>query len=146
MNNMNNKKFKLEEVYGLGEKPLNECPTFVTRDIHNQFKYCIESEESHIIVYGASRQGKTWMVERYCPEFIRIGCDIRFTRNQIFKSILSELGIKVGEVTNEKGKKIETKLKVQVKGGLRFLLLQRVKLELQGMSTQQIIVKKGYHT
>ncbi|WP_298836714.1 hypothetical protein [Clostridium sp.] len=137
---MRNRNFSLEEVYGVGEKPLNECPTFVERDIHNQFKYCVESEEVHIIVYGASRQGKTWMVERYCPNFIRVGCDIKFTRNQIFKAILSELGIKVGEVTNDKGNEFNTEVGIEAKGSVKVPLLVKGEVKANGK------INMGHHS
>lgn len=113
---MSSKSYSLEEVYGIGEKPLYECPTYISKDVHKHFQYSVKSEKQHIVVYGASRQGKSWMVERYCPNFIRVGCDAKNTREQIFKSILLELDVIIGEKTVDSGQDFSGDLKVSIKG------------------------------
>ena len=102
--------YKLQEVYGIDEKPSEKCPTYLVRDVHKIFKYFIENEKQHIVVYGASKQGKSWLVEKYCPNFIRIGCDVYSTRESLFSSILQELGVIVGTVSKHTGKNTGEKL------------------------------------
>ncbi|MED1876953.1 ATP-binding protein, partial [Brevibacillus borstelensis] len=90
--------YSLEEVYGIVEIPPEDCPTYVERKAHRDFNYAVKHEKQHIVVYGASRQGKTWLVEKYCPNFVRVGCDAKFTREELFKAILHELDVKVGNI------------------------------------------------
>lgn len=45
-----------------------------------------------IVVYGESRQGKTWTIERYCPLQIRIGCNANMTLDQIKLEMLHLVG------------------------------------------------------
>ena len=104
------KNYKLQDVYGITERPIKDCPTFVERNIHSKFKYSVESENNHIIVYGASKQGKSWMVETYCPNFVRVGCDVKHTRETLFKSILLELGIKVGVINESQQSSLSGKM------------------------------------
>lgn len=90
--------YSLEEVYGIVEIPPEDCPTYIERKAHRDFNYAVIHEKQHIVVYGASRQGKTWLVEKYCPNFVRVGCDAKFTREELFKAILHELDVKVGNI------------------------------------------------
>jgi hypothetical protein len=125
-------KYTLEEVYGIGEIPPEDCPTYIVRTAHKDFSYAVQHEKQHIVVYGASRQGKTWLVEKYCPNFIRVGCDAKFTREELFKAILHELGVKVGNV--QTGSKIEVtgEGKIEGKGSLDVPLIGKKELTAGG--------------
>ena len=67
------KEYLLIDTFGCTEKPPTECPTFLERNVHTQFQNALKLNNI-IVVYGESRQGKTWTIERYCPNQIRIGC------------------------------------------------------------------------
>lgn len=110
------KSFSLETIYGITEVPPENCPTYIERKAHKEFSYAVEHEKLHIVVYGASRQGKSWLIEKYCPKFVRIGCDSKFTRELLFKSILNELNISVGSI--QKSTNSETGGEVQ--GNTKF--------------------------
>lgn len=98
------KSYSLDDVFGLGEKPKEDCPTYIIRDVHEQFQYLIEHDNGHVVVYGASRQGKTWLIERYCKSYVRVGCDPKNNREMLFRAILQQLGENVGNVeTNSVG-------------------------------------------
>lgn len=114
------RKYSLKEVFGVVEKPEVDCPTYIDRYAHQKFKSLIYGESGHIVVYGASRQGKSWLVERYCPSFVRVGCDAKFTRERLFKAILHSLGIEVGSI--ESGNSVEKGAKIGAKAifGLQF--------------------------
>ena len=51
-----------------------------------------------IVVYGESRQGKTWTIERYCPTQLRIGCDASMTLEQIKREMLHVVGLEIHTV------------------------------------------------
>ncbi|MGG3467349.1 hypothetical protein ABES02_07495 [Neobacillus pocheonensis] len=125
-------EYGLEEVYGMGEIPPEDCPTYIERDAHQSFKYTVQHEEQHIVVYGASRQGKTWLIERFSPNFIRVGCDSKFTREGLFKAILHELKVVVGEVQESSGNEVELAMGASAKGNASIPLVAKVGLEGKG--------------
>lgn len=83
-------EYTLLDTFGCPEKPSSVCPTFLERDVHNQFKNALHIYNI-VVVYGESRQGKTWTIERYCPNQIRIGCQTDMTledkKNEMLNSV-----------------------------------------------------------
>ena len=51
-----------------------------------------------IVVYGESRQGKTWTIEKYCPHQIRIGCDATMSIESIKNEMLDRVDMPVMSV------------------------------------------------
>lgn len=84
--------YNLKQVFGCSECPPDDCPTFLERKIHTRFMSALKSQNI-IVVYGESRQGKTWTIERFCKEQVRIGCNAAMDIQQIKESILSALDI-----------------------------------------------------
>lgn len=82
------------DVFGCPECPPQNCPTFLERDVHRKFQNAIRSYNI-IVVYGESRQGKTWTIERYCPAQLRIGCNASMTVEQIKKDMLHAVGLEI---------------------------------------------------
>lgn len=115
--------YTLDQVYGLNEIPPSQCPTYIERSAHKEFAYCTTHEALHVVVYGASRQGKSWLIQRYCPPFVRVGCDASFTRETLFKSILRELGVRVGELTEGTSSQLSGAFEASANGQLRFPLV-----------------------
>ncbi len=74
--------YSLIDTFGCTEIPPQNCPTFLEREVHQQFKNALNSVNI-IVVYGESRQGKTWTIERYCPEQMRIGCNAEMSVTDI---------------------------------------------------------------
>lgn len=89
--------YSVTDTFGCPECPPQDCPTFVERNIHRRFKDAIASNNI-IVVYGESRQGKTWTIERYCPNQLRIGCTSSKNVLQLKRDMLDVLGIKVRQV------------------------------------------------
>lgn len=87
------KNYSSTEVFGCPECPPQNCPTFIERNIHKRFKDAINNYNI-IVVYGESRQGKTWTIERYCPCQLRIGCTSSKSIFQLKRDMLDVLGIK----------------------------------------------------
>lgn len=85
------KTYSLLDTFGCPECPPQDCPTFLERTVHQKFQNAIRSYNI-IVVYGESRQGKTWTIERYCPAQLRIGCNASMTIEQIKKEMLHIVG------------------------------------------------------
>ena len=88
------KQYKLHDVFGCSERPPQDCPTFLERGVHRSFQEAIYSHNI-IVVYGESRQGKTWTIERYCPNQLRIGCSASMNVEQLKLAMLDAVGIDV---------------------------------------------------
>lgn len=85
------------DVFGCPECPPQNCPTFIERDVHRRFQNAVKNNNI-IVVFGESRQGKTWTIEKYCPEQLRIGCTASKTVLQLKRDMLDVLGIKIRTV------------------------------------------------
>ena len=91
------KIYALNDVYGCGERIPLACPTFVERDAHELFSNNIKSYNINV-VYGESRQGKTWMVDRYCTKQIRIGCQANMSLSDLKTQMLNAAGIQIRKI------------------------------------------------
>lgn len=91
------KEYSLYDTFGCPECPPQDCPTFLERSVHKKFQDAIMSYNI-IVVYGESRQGKTWTIERYCPIQLRIGCDASMTLLQIKSEMLHVIGLDIHKV------------------------------------------------
>lgn len=91
------KEYTLLDTFGCPECPPQDCPTFLERSVHKKFQNALMSYNI-IVVYGESRQGKTWTIERYCPSQLRIGCDASMTLEQIKKEMLHVIGLDIHTV------------------------------------------------
>lgn len=87
-------EYSLMDTFGCPECPPQNCPTFLERDVHQKFQNAIRSYNI-VVVYGESRQGKTWTIERYCPAQLRIGCNASMTVEQLKKEMLNVVGLDV---------------------------------------------------
>ena len=91
------KEYTLLDTFGCPECPPQDCHTFLERSVHKKFQNALMSYKI-IVVYGESRQGKTWTIERYCPSQLRIGCDASMTLEQIKKEMLHVIGLDIHTV------------------------------------------------
>lgn len=118
--------YKLEEVFGMQEKPPQPCPTYLERSVHQIFSNTI-SNTNIIVIYGESRQGKTWMIEKYCRNQIRIGCTSDMNIILLKEAMLYNLGLSVLKVehtvTKEQVNKNNRKLGKKIKVVNRILYL-----------------------
>lgn len=91
---INREIYSLNDVFGCPETPPQECPTFLERSVHRTFRNALASQNI-IVIYGESRQGKTWTIDKYCPNQIRIGCTATMNIEQIKKEMLHAVGIDI---------------------------------------------------
>ena len=91
------KIYNMIDTFGCPECPPQDCPTFLERSVHQKFQHAIKSYNI-IVVYGESRQGKTWTIERYCPAQLRIGCNASMNVDQLKKEMLHVVGLDVHTV------------------------------------------------
>lgn len=121
-------KYTINQTFGIDEIPPQDCPTYIDRPVHDSFKYNITHEKQHLIIFGASKQGKSWLVEKYCPSFLRIGCHTSFNLHSILKHIMEQLGLFIGNIqktsieetteSSELGSKVSGGLFGVLKGGI----------------------------
>ena len=90
-------EYKLIDTFGCTERPSVSCPTFLERKVHTQFLNAVQSYNI-IVVYGESRQGKTWTIERYCPNQLRIGCNAAMDIDALKKEMLHVVGVEVRQI------------------------------------------------
>ncbi len=90
-------KFSLYNTFGCHERPEVNCPTFLVRNIHKDFENALKSYNI-IVVYGESRQGKTWTIERYCPSQLRIGCEAIMEIKDLKIAMLHAVGLDVRKI------------------------------------------------
>lgn len=104
----NRKSYKLNDVFGCSECPPEDCPTFLVRNVHNSFSNALESYNI-VVVYGESRQGKTWTIERYCPQQKRISCIGTMTLSDIKRDMLRVIGTDVMQIDHTITEKVGVK-------------------------------------
>ncbi|MGP0593423.1 hypothetical protein ACTRXD_12940 [Nitrospira sp. T9] len=86
--------YKLEEVFGVSKDPVQ---SYVERsEVDGLFLKALRTD-NQIIVYGASKQGKTSLVEKHLPykENVTVSLTPKFRLIDIYKSILSSLDIEL---------------------------------------------------
>lgn len=105
---------ELNEVFGVSSKPIK---SYIPRkQIDDLFSDAIASD-NHVIVYGASKQGKTALVSRYLSyeENIVVRLAPKSTIEDVYASILRQAGI-----TIEVGHSSEEASKVGGDAGVKF--------------------------
>lgn len=111
---------KLSDVFGVGSSAIK---SYVQRqEVDDAFKAAL-GEGKHIVVYGASKQGKTALVSRYLPykNNVVVRLDPNSNLEDIYSSILRQSGIKIasGE-TSAKTSEIGSSLGVKAKALIPF--------------------------
>lgn len=110
-------KYSLDEVFGVSNKMVE---TYITREnIDSRFLKSLESER-HIIIHGASKQGKTYLYKRHLisNEYIIVECSPTTTTIDIYKSILRQIGVSSNvstSISSEITSNIETGVNIKIK-------------------------------
>lgn len=111
---------KTIDVFGVSN---DEIASYIEReDVDAKFLEGLERNK-HIIVFGASKQGKTALTNKHISEndFIRVNCSPQSTPIDIYKSILRQLNIEFEETKTEKTK-MEGEVKASIKAKVTFAL------------------------
>jgi hypothetical protein len=108
---------KTVEVFGVSNEPIK---SYIERpEVDSRFKDALETRK-HIVVFGASKQGKSALISRHMKEdeFIRVNCSPSTSISDIHKSVLRQLNIEFQESTKKtkelKGS-VEASLEAKVK-------------------------------
>lgn len=89
---------KISEVFGVSSQPVL---SYIFRDKIDGVFASVLNEDKHIVVYGASKQGKTALVSRYLPYEDNIVVRLSPNTNveDIYASILRQCGIEIETTT-----------------------------------------------
>ena len=112
---------KVNEVYGVSNQMIE---TYIEREKVDSLFLDGLQRRKHIIVYGASKQGKTSLTNKHLKEtdYVKINCSTGTTIIDIYKSILRQLNV---EILNSKEEinTVNGELKVEVKAKLKVPLI-----------------------
>ncbi|MDR7868132.1 MAG: hypothetical protein RIN56_15150 [Sporomusaceae bacterium] len=88
------RKVKLDQVFGVSTEQLSSY--LVREKVDGLFLSALNSNKQ-IVVYGSSKQGKTALVTKYTPydQNIKVSCSPKADIEDIYKSILRQLGIEI---------------------------------------------------
>src|SRR5688572_32928023 len=89
---------RLEDVFGVSSRPVR---SYVEREhVDERFKDSLRSGKQ-IIVYGASKQGKTALVQKHLPteDSIVISLSPKTKALDIYRIILASAGVRIASTT-----------------------------------------------
>lgn len=109
---------KTAEVFGVSNK---QIASYIEREeVDSRFIEGLERNK-HIIVFGASKQGKTALTDKHLKDdqFVRVNCSPQTTAIDIYKSILRQLEVEFEQGRTEKNlddfsAKVSLKAKVKI--------------------------------
>lgn len=109
--------YQTHEVFGVSNEMI---ATYIERpDVDNLFIKGLEKNK-HLIIYGASKQGKTALTNKHLKEtdYIKVNCSPASTIQDLYNSIVRQLNIEIletREVSQEIGGEIKAGVKAKVK-------------------------------
>ncbi|TDO71611.1 hypothetical protein DFR79_1452 [Halanaerobium saccharolyticum] len=111
---------KVSDVFGVRKEMVL---SYIEREnVDGKFENALESDR-HIVIYGSSKQGKSALVQKHISEdkMISIGCGPKMSTQDIYKSLLRQIGIKI-ETSQEKTQNSsgEVTVKTSIKALLPF--------------------------
>jgi len=104
---------QLGEVFGIAASVPKY--TYVDRaGLDRRFIY-LSSQDRHLVIHGASKQGKTILRKKNIPEkdCIIVRCGAESTRNKIYLEILRQIG---SQIPTEVSKSLSTGANLQISG------------------------------
>ncbi|KHS82016.1 AAA family ATPase [Pectobacterium brasiliense] len=117
---------KLEEIFGVTGK---QVASYVERPkVDDKFKDALRTDKQ-IIVYGASKQGKTALVKKYIDysENILISLSPKSTLKDIYQSMLRKSGVTLRtSFTEGTGDKTKIRAKASIQGAVALVLKGKV--------------------
>ena len=106
---------KLTKVFGVSAEPVL---SYIVRDSIDGLFTAVLKEDKHVVVYGASKQGKTALVSRYLPYDQNIVVRLSPSTNveDIYSSILRQCGVEIETGTvEEKTSEMSASLGIKAK-------------------------------
>ncbi|WP_368209998.1 hypothetical protein [Aeromonas sp. R4-2] len=135
---------QLAEVFGVSP---DQVLSYVERsNIDVKFRRSLETG-NHIVVYGASKQGKTALVSRYLPYDENVV--VRLTPNtnisDVYASILRQLGVEI-EISSESEESSSSSATVGIKAKAKILFFGEGEANASGKVEAADKLKKTYKT
>jgi hypothetical protein len=127
---------KLEQVFGISVKPVL---SYIERpDVDGRFISAINGPH-HIVIYGASKQGKTALRQKHLAEdrCITYRCGLKSLTSSIYQSILRDAGVKL-EISDTRTDSVKAGAKslINFKAKLPFIGGASASGELSGEGTK----------
>jgi hypothetical protein len=124
------------QVYGVSNDLID---TYIERNAVDEIFIKGLQKNKHIIVYGASKQGKTSLTNKHLSEkdYVKVNCSPNSTTLYIYNSIARQLDIEILE-SHEISTKVGDEVKVGLKAKVRIPFFGGADAETAGaMSTQK---------
>lgn len=130
-------KIATEKVFGVSNE---QVETYIERpEVDDLFVQGL-NRNKHIVIYGASKQGKTSLTNKHLSkdDFVKFNCSYNSEPIDVYKSILRQLDIEF-EVSNEEINATETSSSVGVKANVKIPLIAsgEASLESTGSSNRE---------
>ena len=138
-------EYKLIDTFGCTERPPVSCPTFLERKVHTQFLHAVQSYNI-IVVYGESRQGKTWTIERYCPNQLRIGCNASMNIDALKKEMLHAVGVEVRQIEHSITDEFSDSDSEQLSGSVGAEMVASAGMSTTSSTAHKETLKTSYQT
>lgn len=109
--------YQTHEVFGVSNEMI---ATYIERpDVDDLFIKGLEKNK-HLVIYGASKQGKTALTNKHLKEkdYIKVNCSPASTIQDLYNSIVRQLNVEIvesREVSQEVGGEIKAGVKAKVK-------------------------------
>ncbi|MGK0271791.1 MAG: hypothetical protein ACI88H_002457 [Cocleimonas sp.] len=129
---------KLEDVFGVSGK---QVKSYIIRNHVDDKLIDALRTDKQVIVYGASKQGKTALVSKYIKydENIVVSLSPKFELEDIYKSILRDAGVTVRTAFTEgSGTSIKVGLKAQVQATVAMFFKSNIGGEITGTENENV--------
>jgi hypothetical protein len=136
--------FLTTQVYGVSNE---QVETYIEREEVDQKFVDAISRNKHIIIYGASKQGKTALINKHLFPFnyIKVNCSHNTTPVDIYKSIIRQLNIEFEE-SKEVANTYGGEAKVGAKAILKIPFFSKGEASGEVSGSVEKGVKKNYKT
>lgn len=132
------------QVYGVSNELID---TYIERPKVDKIFLEGLQKNKHIIIYGASKQGKTSLTNKHLTEqeYIKVNCSPVSTTLDLFNSIVRQLNVEILETT-EITNTVGGELKVGLKAKIRFPFLGGADAETEATGSIEKETGKSYKT
>ncbi len=132
------------QVYGVSNELIE---TYIERPKVDKLFLEGLQKNKHIIIYGASKQGKTSLTNKHLTEeeYIKVNCSPTSTTLDLFNSIVRQLNVEILETT-EITNTIGGEIKVGLKAKIRIPLLGGADAETETTGKKEKETGKSYKT
>lgn len=132
---------KTDDVYGVSNQQIE---SYIERNhVDDKFVEGLKSQR-HIIVYGASKQGKTALINKHLKtdDFVRVDCAPNSTPLDLYKSVLRQLNVEFNEERSlENFKEINPNTGIKAKVKIPFFGEAEANAGISGKSYEKEVLK-----